>query len=430
LRRADGYLRIAVVVARSGLGGAAAIVYALAGCSAQQLGSPHDGGLPSPVGQRPPPQGPAVEGGTRSVFLDGGTSAVPGDVGGTEPAGADGGAGAPSGPPVRLAPTTSLSPAYLLSAEVLAADSAGIYWLLPDNQLWMLPTGSDSPRELAVESTGPPALLTAYPGVLVASGEYLFWVSKVSPASGGTRQVLHRTKKSGGDDILVTDLKTDSVQGVAADDQYLYWTQDLSPGLSGGAQILALPRDAAPGTTPVPLVTVPSLSQAFSLAVDDQYLYWTPWAAIGATVYVATVWRGDKSGLRDGTTLGAPFVNLPASFLWPYGGSLYFVVGATTSTVRRADVAGGVARLPLVAGSLAFFGDCIVSSTAVAGMSPKQGLIYAMPLAGGAAQVEVAAGVAVPPVVAAPGLVFVNGTGELVAISPTDFRAALASGEP
>jgi hypothetical protein len=132
----------------------------------------------------------------------------------------------------------------------------------------------------------------------------------------------------------------------------------------------------------------------------------------------------------NGTTAGAPFVNLDATFLWPYGGSLYFVYGATTTAVGRADLAGGVAKLPVEPGWLVFFGDCLVSSTAVAGQSPQQGSIYAMALTGGGAQVEIAVGVSVPPVVAAPGLVFVNGTGELVAISPADFRMALAAGEP
>jgi hypothetical protein len=168
----------------------------------------------------------------------------------------------------------------------------------------------------------------------------------------------------------------------------------------------------------------------FSLAVDDQYLYWTPWTGSDATVYNAIVWRGEKAGLVNGTTAGAPFVNLDATFLWPYGGSLYFAYGATTTAVGRADLAGGVAKLPVEPGWLAFFGDCLVSSTAVAGQSPQRGFIYAMPLTGGGAQVEIAAGVSVPPVVAAPGLVFVNGTGELVAISPADFRMALAAGEP
>jgi hypothetical protein len=327
------------------------------------------------------------------------------------PSGTDGAAGAPPRPPVVLAQTTALGPTSLLSADVLAADGDGIYWVLADNQLWMLPTGTDSPNELAVDSTGPPAISTAAPGVLVAAGEYLFWVSKVY-ASGGTQQALHRTKKSGGDDVLVTDLQSDSVQSVAVDDQYLYWTQELSPGYAGGAQILALPWDANPGTAPVPLVTIGSSQEAFSLVVDDQYLYWTSWDAIGATTYMATVWRGNKSALRDGTSLGAPFGGLPAMFLWTYGGSLYLAYAATPSTTAlgRADLAGGVARLAIEPGWLAFFGDCLVSSTAVAGMSPRGGLIYAMPLAGGASQVEIAANVAVPPVIGVPGLVFVDAT--------------------
>lgn len=328
-----------------------------------------------------------------------------------------------------LAPTTSLSTAYLASAAALAADSDGIYWLLAGNQLWRLPPGADSPVELAADGTGPPAMRTAYLGVLLASGEYLFWVSEVSSGSA-THQVLHRTKKSGGDDVLVANLGLNSAQGVAVDDQDLYWTQDLTS--VGGGQILSLPRDAEPGTTPVPLVALPTPTEAFSLAVDGQYLYWTPWTGTDATIYNAVVWRGDKAGLVNGTTAGAPFVNLDATFLWPYGGSLYFLYGATTAAVGRADLAGGVATLPVEPGALAFFGNCIVSSTPVAassGTSPQQGLIYAAPLTGGGAQVQIAAGVAIAPVVAAPGLVFVNGYGELVAISPADFRAALASGE-
>jgi hypothetical protein len=414
-----------VVVARLGLGGALAIVCALAGCSAQPLGPTHDAGLLSPIGQRPPPQGPAADGGTLSGVFNGGTPAVSGGSGPAGPPGNGGAGGQPTETPVVLAPTTVLSTASLASAMALAADSDGIYWLLASNQLWRLPTGANSPEELAVDSTGPPAQRTAAPGVLVVSGEDLFWVSKLSSGSG-TYQALHRAKKSGGDVVLVPNLSLNSFRGVAVDEQYLYWTQDL---FAGGGQILSMSRDGEPGTTPFPLVTIPGPTEVFSLAVDDRYIYWTPWTATDATVYDAIVWRADKVGLTGGTTAGAPFVNLPASFLWPYGGSLYFVYGATTTAVGRADFAGGVARLPVESGSLAFFGDCIVSSSAVAGTNPEQGLIWAMPLAGGATQVEIAAGVAIPPVVGAPGLVFVNATGDLVAISPADFRAALASGE-
>jgi hypothetical protein len=412
------------------LGGAAArtavaIACALAACTAQPLGPTHDAGLLSPIGQRPPPQGPAIDGGTLSGVSGGGTPAVSGGGGPPLSPGVGGAVGEPAGTPVALAPTTVLSPIKLATAAALAADSDGIYWLLADNQLWRLPTGADSPEELTVDSTGPPAMRTAYPGVLAVSGEDLFWVSKLS-AGSGTYQTLHRTKKSGGDVVLVTNLELNSVQGVAVDDQYLYWTQNL---LAGGGQILSLPRDAEPGTSPLPLATFPSPTEVVSLAVDDQYLYWTPWTSTDTTVYSAVVWRGAKTGLLAGTTAGASFVNLPASLMWPYGGSLYFVYGATATAVGRSDFAGGVAAFTLVPGSLAFFGDCIVSSAAVAGRSPQQGSIFAAPLTGGGVEVEIATGVALPAVVAAQGLVFVNATGELVAISPTDFRAALASGE-
>jgi hypothetical protein len=427
-----------VVVARLGLVGAAAIACALGGCSAQSLAPPRDGGLPSPIAPRPPAQGGAAEAGTRSGALDGGTPVVPGDAEFARPSATTGGTDGPPGPTVSLAPTTVLSATYLLSAEVLAADGDGIYWLLPDNQLWMLPTGFDSPRELGFESTGPPALLTASPGTLVAAGDELYWVANVGTAGGGTRQTIHRTKKSGGDDILVANLQSDSVQGVTVDDQYLYWTQDLLPRDAGSTQILALPRDADPGATPISLVTIGDSSKAFALAVDDQYLYWTAWPTGGSTAYRASLWRGDKAGLMNGTTVGAQFVDLAATFLWPYGGALYFLYDPTpaTSAVGRADVAGGVATVPIEPGWLAFFGDCVVSSNAVAGISPQGGAIYAAPLvaasagAAGVAEVEIAADVAVPPVVGVPGLVFVNGSGQLVAIGPADFRAALASGQP
>jgi hypothetical protein len=420
-----------VVVAWLGLGGGLLVVCGLGGCSAQPLGPTRDAGDPRrDLTAADAGRATIGDGGAATTLADG--AALP------QPAGAaiDSGAGAPSGPPVRLAPTTVLSPGYLLPADALAADADGIYWVTPSNQLWMLPTGTDSPRELASESTGPPAQSTSYPGVLLAGGEDLFWVSKVALAAGPTRQIIHRTRKSGGDDILVTSLQSDSVQGVAVDDDYLYWTQDLSPGSAGGAQILALPREADPGTTPVLLATIESSSEAFSLAVDDQYLYWTPWAAIGSTVYRATVWRGDKAGLLDGTTPGAPFVDLPATFLWPYGGALYFVYSASLSTsdVGRADAAGGVTTLSVKPGWLTFFGDCVVSSTAVAGMNPQAGFIYGAPLATvgnpGAAGVEIAANVAVPPVVGVSGLVFVDGTGQLLAISAADVRASLAAGTP
>ena len=104
-------------------------------------------------------------------------------------------------PVVRLAQTTLLTNADLTTAKVLAADGDGIYWVTGDNQLWMLATGSDTPRQLAADSN--PMRGSNDYAALMAKGNALFWTASILAPSGQYLQSpLHRTQKTGGDVVL------------------------------------------------------------------------------------------------------------------------------------------------------------------------------------------------------------------------------------
>src|SRR3954468_6182879 len=150
--------RLGMVVGRSRQRCLFVIVGALAGCGAQSL----------------VPQGDGM-----------------GD-GGTPPATID------AAPVVRLAQTTLLTNADLTTAQVLAADGDGIYWVTGDNQLWMLPTGSDTPRQLAADPN--PMEHANYYAGLMARGNALFWTASILAPNGHyVQSPLHRTQKTGGD---------------------------------------------------------------------------------------------------------------------------------------------------------------------------------------------------------------------------------------
>jgi hypothetical protein len=392
-------------------------MFALAGCGAEPLRAPLDAAISSP----------RADAGVPAL---GGDAAAPGTIHDASAAGA----------PVRLARTTRLTDADLSTAVVLAADVDGIYWATADNLLWMLPTGDRVPRQLPTAVGAGAPYRPSYGSVLLASGPDLFWTSWEAGARGFGGWLLRRTRKTGGDTV-VADLFADGPSApVTVDSQYVYWSQVLSPE-EGGAAIQALPRDADAGTAPVTLVTVPTLQEAASLAVDEQFLYWTPFDAIGATVYYATIWRASRTALFAGTDGGALFVNLAGESLAPCRGELYFNYSASLwrSAVGRADVNGQVVvDLPLPAGALAFLGDWVVSWTVDDGTAPPDAApanhaIYAAPLgesASGGGGVQIAASVALAPVAGVPGLIFVDAAGHLLAISEADLAAAVTGGRP
>src|SRR5580765_2812281 len=140
-----------MVVGRLGLGGGLLIACGLAGCGARALAPTPDAGAPPA----------AVDAASPPPSVDAATDA---------------------GPVVRPARTTLLTSADLSTAEVLAADEDGIYWVTGDNRLWMLPTGSETPRQLAAD-LNPTIGANTWASVL-ARGDALFWTASILAPGG------------------------------------------------------------------------------------------------------------------------------------------------------------------------------------------------------------------------------------------------------
>ena len=388
-----------MVMGRLGLASGLVVVGALAGCGAEALAPTRDAGVP-------PPTGSVADGGTPTFAAD-------------------------AGPVVRPARMTQLTSADLSTAEVLAADGDGIYWVTGDNQLWMLPTGSDTPHQLAADQT-PTNLVNSSPSLL-ARGNDLFWSAWVLAPGGQYDQMpLHRTRKTGGDVVLLANCPCNPQQ-LAADDAYLYAPQGSVDDETG--MLVALPLDADPGTAPTPLAPLGFAMELSSLAVDDQYVYWTTYPVDSTIPTGQGVMRGDKAGLLAGRMSYAQFIGGNDSFLWPSGGELYFVYRATpwTSGVGRVDQTGTISSLPLPAGSAILVVDRWVS-TADTELAAPHGKIYAAPadpVAGDeSVAVQIADDVRVGPVTGLSGLVFVDAGGHLLAVSAQDLGAAVGAGQP
>jgi hypothetical protein len=378
------------------VGGWLVLVGALAGCGAQAL-------VP-----------------TRDAMADGGTP----------PATAD--AATDAGPLVRLAPTTLLTNADLTTAKVLAADDDGIYWVTADNQLWMLPTGTGTPRQLAADSN--PMRGSNDYAALMAKGNALFWTASILAPSGQYLQSpLHRTQKTGGD-VVLGNCPCEPSQ-LAADDAYLYFPQGSVANET--AIIAALPLDADPGTAPTAVVRLGFDEVLSAVAVDDQYLYWTTYP-IDSTIQVGEgpVTRGDKASLLAGVGDFSELVADWVTAVRPAGGALYVVYAppARDWGVGRVDRNGARSRLPLPGGSTLLVLDrWVVTATTVSSTFPRGRILAAAAGAvtgDGAVAVEVVDDVTVAPVIGTPGLVFVDSGGHLRGMSARDLGTAVAAGQP
>ena len=330
-----------------------------------------------------------------------------------------------------VSPPTLLTGADLSAAVVLAADGDGIYWVNSSNQLWMLPTGSDTPRELAADPI--PTYGTNGSASLLVRGNDLFWTAWTLAPNGQYFQIpLHRTQKTGGDVVLVSSCTCDA-QRLTADDAHLYYPQGNVAAENG--MLVALALDADPGTVPAPLAPLGFDAVLFSVAVDDQYVYWTTYPVDSTTqVGEGPVTRGEKAGLLEGKAGFSQFVADDVSALRASDGELYFVYAPAprSSSVGRMDQNGARSHLPLPGGSTLLVLDNLVV-TATIDASPAGGKIFAASAGAvaddGSVAVEIADDVLVQPVVAPSGLVFVDTRGHLLAVSARDLGAAVALGQ-
>ncbi|HEY4395410.1 MAG TPA: hypothetical protein VGP64_15170 [Polyangia bacterium] len=371
----------------------------LAGCSAQSLTPNRDGGAP-PETVSPGPD-----------------------------AGTDG------GPVVRLVPTSLLTNADLSTAQVLAADRDGIYWVTLGNQLWMLPTGSSAPIQLAVDPS--PSSGGDYAACLLVRDDELFWTASIyaDDTRSYFRSPLHRTDKTGGDVVLLPNLSGEPRE-VTADDNDLYFP---GGGLGDGVEIAALPLHALPGATPTVLSTLGFDVDVYSMAVDDTYLYWTTFPN-DSTIQVdeGPVTRADKASLLAGAGSLSQFIDDDVAAMQAAGGSLFFSYASPgrDAGVGRVDQNGSRTNLPLPWGTTLLVLDRWVVTAVPATSVPPGGLIRAVSIGAvvgdGSVAVEIADQVKILPVAGGPGgpgLVFVDGSGHLLAVSEQDLGAAVAAGQ-
>ena len=400
-----------MAVGRLRLGGWLVFVGALAGCGAQALVPTSDAGVSPPTVSQPPPSMSTGDGGTPSATVDAATDARP---------------------VVRLAHTTLLTSANLTTAKALAADGDGIYWVTDDNQLWTLPTGSYTPHQLAADPN--PMRHPNYYAGLLATRNALFWTASILAPDGlNLQSPLHRTQKTGGDVVLGNCPCAPSQ--LAADDAHLYFPQGSVA--DGTGAIVALPLDADPGTAPTPVAPLGFDAVLSSLAVDDQYVYWTTYP-IASTIQIGTgpVTRGEKPSLLAGNRIFSQFVDGWVSALRPVDGALYVVYASPGRDwfVGRVDRSGARSYLPLPGGSTLLVLDrWVVTATTLDSTYPR-GKILAAPtgavVGDGSVAVEIADDVMVLPVIASPGLVFVDSGGHLRAMSARDLGTAVAPGLP
>jgi hypothetical protein len=386
-----------MVVGRLESGSSLLVLGVLAGCAAQPLTPNRDAGPP------PPAVTPTRDGG-----MDG-------------------------GPAVRLAPTSRLTNADLSTAQVLAADRDGIYWVTLDNQLWMLPTGSSTPIELAVDPN--PSSGGDYGACLLARDGELFWTASIyaDDARSYFRSPLHRTEKTGGDVVLLPNLASEPPE-VAADDNYLYFP--AGDRLGGSLEIAALSLHALPGGTPTVLSVLGFDMDVYSMAVDDTYLYWTTFPN-DSTVQVdeGPVTRAGKAALLAGTASLSELVDDDVSTMASVGGSLFFAYSSPgqASGVGRVDHNGSRTNLPLPWGTTLLVLDRWVVTAVPATSIPPGGKIRATSIGAvagdGSVAVEIADEVKVPPVGGGPGLVYVDTSGHLLGVSEQDLGAAVAAGQ-
>ena len=349
--------------------------------------------------------------------------------GGTPPATVD--AATDAGPVVRLARTTLLTNADLSTAKVLAADGDGIYWVTGDNQLWMLPTGSDTPGQLAADPN--PMRDSNYNAALLATRNALFWTASILAPNGQyLRSPLHRTQKTGGDVVLANC--PCRPPELATDDANLYFPQGNVADET--AVIAVLPLDADPGTAPTPLVRLGFDGVLSSVAVDDQYVYWTTYP-VSSTVQIGEgpVTRGDKASLLAGNGNFSELVADWVSAMRPVDRKLYVVFAPPWLDwfVGRVDPNGARSNLPLPGGSTLLVLDRWVVTATTQDSTYPRGRMIAAPagaVAGdGSVAVAIADDVMVAPVIGSPGLVFVDRSGHLRAMSALDLGTAVAAGQ-
>jgi hypothetical protein len=328
--------------------------------------------------------------------------------------------GATDGPPSTMHGPRALTP-FRVDAVALAADDSGIYWISPANGLWFLPAGFPIPVPLAPDAKpGPYCCWCTTPPV--PAGSSVFWV-------GSNQSGLHRTRKDGGGDEIAVALPT--IGRLAGAAGGVYWTEGTSSNGDGGV-IRALAVDAAPGSTPATLVQLGFDQDISSLAAGDDALYWTPYDAVGSTVYTAMLWTAPLGLLANGgagtalEAFGSPYAatSTDADLLFA------FDIDYWTSGIARLPRNGAPQPIATLPRDDSVVGLAAVDAWALASTNPGFGCsatlnLFAVPLAGGAPKL-VAQGMRAPAIAAPQGIVFVDADGHLVALAASELATIVS----
>lgn len=324
-------------------------------------------------------------------------------------------------PPGSLSPAPFKSGVLLdgpIDAVALAADGSGIYWTSGANELWVLRTGAGAPERLA-PGAPPPATCNQAPAPMLGATD-VFW----TPTD---RASIHRTHKDGsGDEIIAHTARAE----VAVDADSVYWTAATGMYGEGSGVVLSLPQGAAPDSTPSKRVQVSSYDEVWAIAVLDGSLFWTDMEVVGTTVAYASLRWGPLSDL-DGSWSGRA-VNLSAFArgLGVAGGHVYaaFEGPLDVTSLARLSPAGDaqtIGTLPdnSYAHGVAVVGDWVlVSADHDTCPQPASLDLDAIPVGGGEPR-SVATGLRASAVEMGPGVIFVDASGRLVAMSARDVEA-------
>jgi hypothetical protein len=413
------------------------LLIAACSCSGASLGGGHDGGArgsgqrradaagdPASRHDAAPGTSSMADAASHTGRSDGGTPPTGTGIGSTPDGGAAPGTvaiGLPSREIGRVAGT----------ADAIAADANGVYWLNRDNELWMFDEAVGGvPRRLASEA-GPSIICEAY-GRLAAADGQLFWVAEWSGPGRALNSALHRTSKTGDDVALTNDIAYADPIDVVVDASDIYWNEGIGSGAPPpGTFVRTLPRNAVPGTSPQRLVTVDGFEEIGSVALIGSDLYWTT-VFQGTTMFRPELQRADLSALRQGTITTPTPVGSGAWMVRGHDGNLFLSQQGDLwhiALARMPESLGPATSLAVfedsVIGEIAFLDRWALTSVWTGGCGSIRYTLLAIPTDGAGPTVQLAADLVTPAVVGRD-MAFIDATGMLRVVSVDDVRAALA----
>ena len=421
---------------RSRGGALLGMMVAACSCSGASLGGAHDAGAlgvgrgradaavaPGGRTDAAPGTSSVADAASNTGRPDGGSAPIGTGIGSTPDGGAAPGIATVTLPSREVGPLTG-------TADAIAADANGVYWLDHDNELWMFDeTAGDGPRRLASDS-GPSIVCNGH-GRLAVADDQLFWAAEWAGPGYVANGALHRTSKTGEDVTLVDHLAYATPIDVVVDGTDIYWNEGIGSGSPPpGTFVRTLPRDAAPGTSPRQLVSVEGFEQVGSVALIGPDLYWTT-IYQGTTIFTPALQRAYLAGLRQGTITAPTPVASGAWLVRGHDGTLFLAQKLDewhTALARMPDSLGRPVNLAVfddvAIGEIAFLDRWALTSVWKGGCGSIRYTLLAIPTDAVGPTVQLAADLVTPAVVGQE-LVFVDAAGMLHLVSLDVVRAAL-----